>query len=256
MSARKVLVTGAAGFLGRHLLGALCACDSNVLALVRPGKKGLEAHISPGMELFEGDLNDPRSLDGRLRQVDTVYHLAAKYLPGNSESTLRELRLCNVDTTRNLLDACLKQGVRRFIHVSSAAACERSGREHVDEDSGQPVSAYGITKRESEELLRSAPEGSIAWTVLRPTVIFGEHGEGPIVQLARAIQSGRFRLIGSGKNHVNFIYAGDVASAMLQMAELPIAHGKTYLLADEPARFREVFGLNLSSAVVVDWARR
>ena len=248
MSGRKVVVTGAAGFLGCHLIAELIERDAEIRALVRPGGSRLPPEIADAVEEVEVDLCRSESLKKHFEGVELVFHLAGRYLPGKSDSLLEELRPSNVETTRNVVAASLEAGVSRFIHLSSCAAGEESGRELVTEDTGFPVTSYGISKKEGEKIFRDIPIDRMAWTIFRPTVIFGEHRENPITRMASAIRSGRFIVFGNGENFVNFIYAGDVVSALLQSAEADVTHGKIYQLADEPIHFSELIEIIRTSA--------
>lgn len=240
MSAKKVLVTGAAGFLGRHLIDSLRKDGVFVRALIRPGGKRLPPEDEGYVEVVEADLCDPCSINGAFAGIDTVFHLAGLYRPGCSDALIAELRRVNVETTSNVVTASLSAGVRRFIHLSSAAACEDSGEELITEDTGKPITSYGVSKKESEEVLRGVPLGRMAWTIFRPTVVFGENAESPITRMAAAMQGGRFVVFGNGLNHVNFIYVGDVVSALRHAVDISATHGRTYILADEPLKFIEL----------------
>src|SRR3989338_850721 len=240
MRSNQVLVTGAAGFVGRHLIGTLLERGASVRALVRPGGSRLARNIAGEVEEVEADLGQPESLKKYFEGVDSVFHLAGCYLPGKSDSLTEELRQSNVETTRGVVSASLRAGVRRLIHLSSIAAGEKSGAELVTEATGFPVSSYGFSKKEGEKIFEDVSVDRMAWTIFRPTVIFGEHQEGPITRIKSAIRAGRFIVFGDGANFVNFIYAGDVVSALLQSTQIDATCGKTYILADEPIRFSEL----------------
>lgn len=240
MTSKTVLVTGAAGFLGRHLIAELSKSSAAVRALVRPGGSKLPPELAAGVEEVEVDLGQPESLKKYFEGVELVFHLAGCYLPGKSDSLTEKLRQSNVETIRNVVSASLGAGVRRLVHLSSAAAGEESGAELVTEATGFPVSSYGLSKKESEEIFEDVSVDRMAWTIVRPTVIFGEHRESPITRIESAIRAGRFIVFGNGANFVNFIYAGDVVSALLQATQVDATYGKIYILADEPIRFSEL----------------
>lgn len=246
MSREKVLITGAAGFLARHLIEMLLESGRGVRAVIRPGGTMLAGALAGKVECVEADLTQSGVLDGLLSDVAVVYHLAGKYLPGDSSETLEELRRANVLTTRNLLESSIRAGVPRFIYVSSAAVCGRSREEVIREDNGAPDGAYGLSKWEAEELVRAVEPSRMNWTILRPTVVFGDNPAGLVMRLASAIRSGRFFLFGRGRNFVNLVHARDVAAMAGAVESVRVTSGKTYLLADQPVQFVEL----------VEWIRQ
>jgi nucleoside-diphosphate-sugar epimerase len=257
MRSGGVLVTGAAGFLGRHLVDELLRCGADVVGVVRPGGSAPPDEWASRVELMERDLADGGLRQEDLEGVGTVYHLAARYLPGNSEAVLDELREANVKPAARLIDACLQAGVWRLVHLSSVAACDSSNA-----DTGAaPVTAYGRSKREAEEILGVVPPSKLAWTILRPTAIFGEHGRGTMSEIARAVQRKRFAVFGDGTQPVNFSYAGNVAAAILHCESLPVTYGKTYVIADGSVplaeldrMIRHILGLGGVSPHLPAWA--
>ena len=261
MSGARVLVTGARGFLGRHLVGELIKRDASVVVVVRPGGLQLPSEWASRVEVREWDLKDGRRPQGVFQGVGTVVHLVAKYLPGSSGRTLEELRGWNVKPLAGVISACLESGVRRLMHLSSVAACEFSSGNVVTEDGGEPVTAYGRSKRESEELLHAIPTTRLAWTIFRPTALYGEHGLGTMAEIVRALEKRRFAIFGDGNNAVNFSYAGNIAAAMLKCEGMPVTHGRTYILSDGgiplvelDRTLREILGFSGRSLRLPVWA--
>ncbi|UCE84582.1 MAG: NAD-dependent epimerase/dehydratase family protein, partial [Deltaproteobacteria bacterium] len=122
-SARRVLVTGAAGFIGRRLIGSLAADRGDLETLVAMDVREVpSAQRAPGVEYVVGDVRDA-ALEDLLRshRVDAVVHLAAIVTPGR-DSTPEEEYAVDVLGTENVLRACVKTGVRQLIVTSSGAA--------------------------------------------------------------------------------------------------------------------------------------
>lgn len=242
----KVLITGATGFLGRHLVAQLLEKSASVVAVVR-GSSKVPADWGSRVELRQWDLRDSQPPAGVLDGIETVYHLASRYEGGKSADALDRLRQWNVRPTAHLIEACLNAGVRRFLYVSSIAAC-------------QPSNPYGISKLEAEQIVSAASPQKLVWTILRPTAIYGEHGLGTLAEIAQRLQKGRFALIGDGSNGMNFSYAGNVAAALIHAADSDAARGKTYIIADESVSLGELdgtlrgmLGLSGSSPRVPTW---
>jgi nucleoside-diphosphate-sugar epimerase len=236
---KRILVTGAAGFLGRHLVCRLIDEGAEVRAVLRPGGSRLPAEWASCVKGVDWDLREPRPPQGIFDGIDVAFHLAARYAPGYSDSVLSELREQNVLPVANLIDACLRAGVPRLVHLSSIAACESSSSPVITERNGMPSSSYGRAKLEGEDLVRSARRDGFAWTILRPTAMYGEHGRGTVAEISRAILAGRFAIFGDGSNPVNFSYVGNVADALLHCAKSSAASAKTYIVADDNVTLRE-----------------
>lgn len=174
----KVLVTGAAGFVGSAICDALCARGIPVLGLdLRPPRQSW-----PGLEFVAADLRDQRSLDAALsgRGLTHIIHAAALTPDAAFEEARPDLVLdVNLLGTVRLLQAAKACGIARLLHLSSIAvygeaAPEADGLYHEDRTHPAPQSLYGIGKRAAElGLRRLAPPADIAFTVLRLGPIFG-----------------------------------------------------------------------------------
>ena len=122
MKTSRVLVTGANGFVGRHLCAALTSQGYKVLGAVRPAADASQLAGLRGLELLPvGSYDDAASYAWRLRDLDAVVHLAARVhvMRETAADPLAEFRRANVETTRALAEAAAGAGVRRFIYVSS-----------------------------------------------------------------------------------------------------------------------------------------
>ena len=136
----KVLVTGARGFIGSHLVEALLKKNYAVRCLLRK-KKGTQTWLQDlEVEIAEGDLTRPESLLGAVKDLDFVFHLA-----GSTKAYSKwEFDKSNFEGTKNLLEATIKSnpGIKRFVHVSSLAVggpCQ-SGKPLTENQPPRPVS--------------------------------------------------------------------------------------------------------------------
>lgn len=223
------LITGATGLLGSHIAEQLRQRGERIRALVRPGSdSGLLRKL--GVELVEGDLRDPASLRQAVEGVDTVYHCGAfvgdwgpwqKYFEGT------------VQTTRNLVEACRATGNPRILHVSSISVYGKvpaaQGEIHEELPIGQHHwlwDYYGRSKVEAEKVVREYPNH----TIVRPSWIYGARDRVSIPRLVDALQSGQLRIMGSGENQLNMVYAGDVAAGAILAANQPAAAEQAYHL--------------------------
>lgn len=226
---KKVLVTGANGFLGSHLAEDLLRRGFDVRCLVRR-PHGLGWLETLAVQLVRGDCRDKAALEPAVEGVDTVFHLAGVI------SALRweDYYQANVVGTRNLLEVCLERnpGLKKFIHVSSisAAGPSEKGRAVTEDDPVRPVSDYGRSKLASEEAVRGFA-GKLPFVIIRPPNIIGPRQK----ELLEAIRLMRKRIkpgVGTGEPQTSLCYVRDVVAALILAAERPEADGRTYFLAD------------------------
>jgi len=218
----KALVTGAAGFIGRHLCTALVEGGHEVTALDR---KIDSRHFLDPVRLYEADCTNASDLEKALEGIDTVFHLAG-VKRAKKASLYHEV---NAGGTSALLTACERRGgIRRLLFISSLAASGPSGpdRRLREVDEPKPVNEYGRSKLQAEKILAG---GSVPWTVIRAPVVYGPGIKDTIFLLvglaARHIQP----VIRSGK--ANFIYVGDLASGLITAAESQRSENRLYYLA-------------------------
>jgi len=238
---KKVLVTGATGFIGRHLVHALLGAeDVQVKIMTRGGYPFPDSWVGAA-EVRIVDLTDRRSLRSALQGTDIVYHLAGE----TREAAL--FHKVNVEGTRNLLEACAGQALSRFLYLSSAGVIGPGGGNIVDEEAAcDQADEYERSKFLAEETVtRFADENGMPVTILRPTVVFGEgprRGKDSFGQWLRAIQSGRFWPIGRGSYVANYIYVKDLVQGCVLAANSEKAVGETYILSD-PCPLKEFIAM-------------
>lgn len=216
-----ILVTGATGFVGGHLVRRLRTEGLAVRALVRTPAKA-QALRDLGVEAVPGDINDLPSLGSASTGCETVIHLVGIIQEGRGFT----FRSVHVEGTRNVLDAAKKAGVNHFIHQSALGT--RDGAK----------SEYHRTKYEAEKLVRAS---GIPFTILRPSLIYGP-GDQFTLRLADAIRlSPVLPVIGSGRSKVQPIFIEDVASCIVKIVAGNEHRNKTYEIAGpEQLTYEEV----------------
>jgi nucleoside-diphosphate-sugar epimerase len=189
-----ILITGSTGFLGKHLIKVLD--KKNIKCLVR--KDSNISHLKD-IELVYGDITDANSLDKALKDVKEVIHLAAS----THDNSL--FHIVNVKGTKNLLEACKKNNVKRFVFISSMA----STRRFLDD--------YGRSKKEAEELVRSS---GLDYTILRPTLIYGKGSLG-MKHTVEYIKRIPFvvPIVGSGNSKIQPVFVDDVCKSIIKSLE-------------------------------------
>jgi nucleoside-diphosphate-sugar epimerase len=165
-----VLVTGATGFVGGHVVPPLLAKGHTVSAFVRnPGKAVALAEM--GVTIRQGDLSEPATMAPALAGVDAVVHLAALVQAGSRAEHLAT----SGDGTRLMAEAAARAGVRRFVLVSSMAVYRQLWGRKTESDPLGPNYAYGQGKLLGEQTLRAVHEATgLPYVILRPPAVYGE----------------------------------------------------------------------------------
>ncbi len=222
---RRVLCTGAAGFIGSHMVKALRVRGDEVWGLLGPGD---EPGPQAGVRWVRGDICRPSTLGEVRCQFDTVYHLAGLL---TSECDDRYFAV-NFEGTRNLVDAVLADGPpRRFVLASSLAAAGPSPRAsgRRDEDPSRPVSAYGRSKRMAELYLESISE-RLPSTIIRLPLVYGPGSHGGLFAYFRMARAGCCLVVGHSLATVGFVE--DIVRGLILSAECEAGRGKTYVLGE------------------------
>ncbi|GIJ55713.1 NAD-dependent epimerase/dehydratase family protein [Virgisporangium aurantiacum] len=206
----RVVVTGAAGFIGSHVAEAMAAAGHEVVAVDRPGRAPI------GVDLAE---EEPPGLAG----ADVVVHLAGR--PGVRSSwgdaaTHRD----NVETTRRLLDACAKTGTR-VILASSSSVYGSADRPCAEDDALRPESPYGHSKRLAEDLARAARVHTV---ILRFFSVYGPR-QRPDMAFHRFFTAALSRrplpVFGDGSQSRAFTFVDDVVAATMSAAAADLPSG-------------------------------
>ncbi len=229
----KVLVTGARGFIGSHLVEALLKKNYAVRCLLRK-KKGAQTWLQDlEVEIAEGDLTRPESLLGAVKDMDFVFHLA-----GSTKAYSKwEFDKSNFEGTKNLLEATIKSnpGIKRFVHVSSLAVggpCQ-SGKPLTENQPPRPVSNYGRSKLKAENAaLEYAKE--IPVVITRPPAVYGPRDKDMFELFKYARRGWRFEIIG-GTRQLSLIYVKDLVNGIILAAEKSEAAGQVFYLCNDEA---------------------
>jgi nucleoside-diphosphate-sugar epimerase len=223
-----VLVTGAHGFIGAHLVERLLVEGYVVRALVR------RADAVAGAELVVGDVADAAVVDEATRGADAVVHCAA-----NFDDDFGEATRVNVTGTRLLAEAALAHACRRFVHVSTCGVYALDGLELVDEstplwpfDAESPL-VYGVTKAEGERALQEVAALGLPTVVLRPPNVLGADPSNPFaLRIAELVRDGGVALPGAGDNTWPYVHVDNLLDVILLALRRPEAVGRSYSVVD------------------------
>lgn len=228
-----VLVTGAAGFLGRALVQRLRAQGKAVRVLVR--RHDATFASDPGIHQVIGDLGDPAIVDHAVAGVPLVHHVGAAMRGGP-----RAFEAGTVWGTRNVVGACLRHGTGRLVHVSSLGVLDHAGRDatiRVHESSAyephpERRGAYTQTKLQAERIVLDAVrDKGLRAVVVRPGQVFGPGAE-RVTPNGTIALAGRWVAVGDRSRTVPLVYRDDVVDALLLASEAPAAEGRVFNVVD------------------------
>jgi nucleoside-diphosphate-sugar epimerase len=183
-----------------------------------------------GVELTGGQLEDPSALTAATREVDVVFHIAAVYrqagLPPDTYRTI------NATAVRAVIEAAARSRVTRVVHCSTVGVHGDIEVPPADEEAPlRPGDVYQITKLEGEHLAREAgARTGVEVVIVRPTGIYGP-GDRRLLKLFRGVARRRFPILGDGQIYYHLTYIDDLVDGFLLCGTLPVAAGRTYILA-------------------------
>jgi nucleoside-diphosphate-sugar epimerase len=247
---RRFLVTGAAGFIGRHLVESLLCAGHSVRVLIRnPGR----AEGMAGTEIFKGDLTVPESLEGIEVGIDTVIHCAGllgKW--GVPETALYDV---NVLGSTHLLRRFIEKGLHRFVYISAGGVTGPVTEAPVDEAYPcRPKTAYEKTKCLAEQkILSLSGQNGVSSLVVRPTFVYGPDDPHKL-SLFRAIKNRRFAFIGNRHSFVTPVYIDDLVIGILLALENG-SPGEIYIIGGRKPVTKQVLVETIAAALKVKCTR-
>ncbi|MCF7907724.1 MAG: NAD(P)-dependent oxidoreductase [Candidatus Omnitrophica bacterium] len=236
----NVLVTGATGFIGRHLVRELLHHKKyDVFCFVRNPKKA-KLLEGLGAQLIYGDITDKKSL-AKLKgyKIDLAFHCAA-YVENKN---IKKLHQVNVQGTRNVCDICLEHRVSRLVYLSSVAVISGNTELPLREDLPfAATNAYGESKIEAEKVALEFRNKGLAITILRPPIVYGEDEPHALKFLLKLLKARLLPLINQGENILHLAYVENVVSAMLFCLESDEFLKGSFFVADKEAlRVKDIF---------------
>jgi len=228
----KVLLTGASGFVGSRLRDALLDAGADVLAIRRNSSPEPKSKGSRNARSVVAEYDDTAALAKLLadEKPDLVFHVAG----ATKGVHYADFQRANVMPTRNLLRAAREHhpDLSRFVLVSSLAAFGPSSAAKPLEETHAPcpLEHYGKSKLEAEQVL-AQEAGSVAWTVLRPSGVYGP-GDADYFNLFREIENGRNVYFGNRKRWFSAVYVDDCVRAIVAAATHERTRSEGYFLCD------------------------
>lgn len=234
MTSRKILVTGATGFVGRALVPRLVAEGWQVRATLRAPSRVLPA----GVEATQiGEIGPGTDWREALAGVDAVVHLAARahILDEGSPDAFALYRAVNALGALTLAGAAAASGVRRFVFLSSVRAhgARTTGAPFTESSPLAAEDPYGRSKAEAEVGLARLAQGSeLEPVVLRPPLVYGAEARGNFARLVELVGRGIPLPLGSVRNRRSILYVGNLVDAIVQSLRHPAAARDTFHLSD------------------------
>ena len=228
----RTLLTGATGFIGRHLLRTLQERGHEVTIAYR-GADPVERTDSTSSirAVLVGDIDGTTDWRDALRGNEVVIHLAG--LAHRFDSPEDDLFAVNADGTSNLAAHSAEQGIRHFVYMSSIGAVATSSDTVLTtETEPRPSTAYGRSKLEAENRLREVAGGSMTWTIIRPTLVYGPGNPGNMASLVHIVRAGVPLPLGSIDNRRSFTYVQNLVDFTEVAATHPAARDSVFLISD------------------------
>jgi uncharacterized protein YbjT (DUF2867 family) len=228
-----LLITGATGYIGRHLVPRLVERGERPRCLVRDVQRAKNILLADKVELVPGDTTQPASLEAAVRGIDTIVH-AAFLTADHKQSTANEYEKTNVEGTANLIRAAKAAGVQRIVEISGLGT------------KPDKPGSYMQGRYLAEKML---VDSGLSWTIIRPSVLFGK--DAPFIKgLVDLIHTAPvLPLIGGGKTLFQPIYVEDVVTVIIKVLEDPArTNGHIYTIGGpEYYSFSQVFDILLKT---------
>jgi nucleoside-diphosphate-sugar epimerase len=229
----KILITGAAGFIGRHLVKSLRENDYEVIAMVRENTDTAFLE-SLGVRIVKGDLRSKASLQQVFGEsYDGIVHVAT-----TMKGPWEEYWEGTVHGTRRLVELAAEKGVKKFIFISSISVYDLSSLHGSRIDENAPLmpevcaSHYEKSKILAEAEVKKIFTSAMTCTILRPGVVYGPGGALFVSRLG--FGAGRtFFIIGNGENRIPLVYVGNLVEAIRLTLESDLVRGEIFNIIDD-----------------------
>ena len=226
-----ILVTGATGFVGRHLTDKITARGLALRTAVR-GASTAGAH-----SVVVGEIGPDTAWATALQAVEVVVHLAARVhvMRETAPDVLKAFRLVNVGGTERLAREAARAGVRRLVFLSSVKVNGEAthGRPFRESDSPAPSDPYGVSKHEAEAALaRVSGATGLEMVVLRPPLVYGPGVGANFLRLMHWVDRGLPLPFGAVRNRRSLVHVGNLVDAVIACTAAPQAAGATFFVDD------------------------
>jgi nucleoside-diphosphate-sugar epimerase len=238
---QRILVTGATGFIGGAVARRLLSEGHTVRAMARRPEKA-EDLAALGADVVMADLGDEDLLERAVQECAVVIHCAAQVAPVDTRTAFEGP---NVAGTENVLVACGKGAVKRFVFLSSIAVFGLPAAGVITDDSprGLAGEAYSDSKFGAEEAVWSFCRArGLPFTIVRPSCVYGPRSPGWSVLPLKQIRKNRYLVVAGGRGTFNYVYIDNLVDAILLAAADDRALGQAFIVNDGATTWREFLG--------------
>ncbi len=231
--AKRILVTGGAGFIGSHIVDELVKKDYEITvldSLIRGKIESIQPHIdSKRITFIKGDILNKETVDKAVANADYVFHEAADNINKSQKFPADSVDV-NMVGSVNVFDACLKHNIKRVIYASSASVYGNPKKlPMVESDELNPITPYCITKRACENLLSFYSTKGLKYNILRYFNVYGERQNTDayytsviILFIKRLLNGEAPRIDGDGSQSMDFVNIKDIAQANILALETDV----------------------------------
>ncbi|WP_082061136.1 SDR family oxidoreductase [Pseudomonas sp. MRSN 12121] len=233
---KKILLTGATGFVGGAVLRYLCRHPEYSVRAVTRKPAAFSSEVSESVSL--GDLSPSQSWEQALKDIDVVIHSAARVHVMNEQASdpLSEFRKVNVAGTLNLAAQSAMAGVKRFIFISSIKVNGEEttlGTKYTADGTVHPVDGYGISKAEAEQgLLKISAETGMEVVIIRPVLVYGVGVKANFMNMMKLVEKGIPLPLSSVKNKRSFVALDNLVDFISVCISHPRAANQIFLVSD------------------------
>jgi nucleoside-diphosphate-sugar epimerase len=236
---KRILITGASGFVGQELVRSLLKLDYNIRILARFEQEPASVVVGNDCEIFVVDSSKPDfNLSNLMHNIDVVIHLAARvHVMGDIDpDPLNAFRKVNVEWTKQLAEAAVAAKVKRFIFVSSLHVNGSSSLPHPfqEKDIPNPHSPYAVSKWEAEQSLNSmAKKDDLETVIIRPPIVYGPNVKANFLSLLKLTKTGLPMPVGLLNAKRSLVSVNNLVDFIICCIDHPNASKETFLVSDD-----------------------